>query len=384
MRIADCTYPSSLRAHVMSSAPPSTRPSSSFSFARVLMLLVLAVVVIGVVYAAKRTQWEQQAREKEPTLLTQMGFGSATPMQLDAAYTDADGDLIADAPKDPKQQVSPDKLVFAFIASDTADAERSAWKDLVDKLSKKTGKQAEIVAYKTSDDEIQALREGKLHVAGFNTGNVQVAVNTAGLVPFCTLGADDGSIVSNYCQIIVPAESSIHSVAELKGKTIAFTDRTSNSGYKAALLLLKDRDLLPQRDYNCRFSSSHEKSIQGIASGEYQAAAVASEMLQRAVANSTVDLTKFRVIETSKPFPPATIGYAYNLSPELAQKIRQVFLEYSWPGTGLEKLFAGAHAVKFVPVSYKNDFEWARLIADAVRDPPDVAILQESQQNQTQ
>ena len=82
---------------------------------------MLAVVVIGVVYVAKRTQWEQQAREKEPTLLTQMGFGSATPMQLDAAYTDADGDLIADAPKDPKQQVSPDKLVFAFIASDTAD-----------------------------------------------------------------------------------------------------------------------------------------------------------------------------------------------------------------------------------------------------------------------
>jgi phosphonate transport system substrate-binding protein len=368
----------------MSSVPPSTSSPPSFSFVRVLLLLVLAVVAIGAVFLAKRTQWEQQAREKEPTLLNQMGFGAAAPMQLDAAYTDADGDLIADTPKDPKQQVSPDKLVFAFIASDTADSERAAWKDLVDTLSKKTGKKAEIVAYKTADDEIQALREGKLQIAGFNTGNVQVAVNTAGLVPFCTLGGDGGSIVSNYCQIIVPADSPIHSVGDLKNHTIAFTDRTSNSGYKAALLLLKDRDLLPQRDYNCRFSSSHEKSIQGIANGEYQAAAVASEMLQRAVASGSIDLTKFKVIETSKPFPPATIGYAYNLSPELAQAIRQVFLEYSWPGTGLEKLFAGARATKFVPVSYKNDFEWARLIADAVRDPPDVAILQDSPQNQPQ
>ncbi|HEY2828269.1 MAG TPA: phosphate/phosphite/phosphonate ABC transporter substrate-binding protein [Pirellulales bacterium] len=368
----------------MSTAPQSNPPAASFSVARVLTLLVLAIVVIGLVYVAKSRQWDQQAREKESTLLSQMGFGASTTMQLDPQFTDADGDLVADAPKDAAQQISPNKLMFAFIGSDTADSERSAWKDLVDALSKRTGKQVEMVAFKNSDDEIQALREGKLQVAGFNTGNVQVAVNTAGLVPFCTLGLDDGSIVSNYSQIIVPAGSPIHVLSDLKGKTITFTDRTSNSGYKAAILLLKDRDLLPQRDYNCRFSDSHEKSIQGIANGDYQAAAVASEMLHRAVANGTVDLTKFQVIETSKPFPPATIGYVYNLSPELAQKIRDTFLDYKWTGTGLEKLFAGARAAKFVPVSYKNDFEWARLIADAVRDPPDVAVLHETQQSQPQ
>ena len=73
--------------------------------------------------------------------MTQMGFGSATPMQLDAAYTDADGDLIADAPKDPKQQISPDKLVFAFIASDTADNERAAGKILSTNFRRKPANQ---------------------------------------------------------------------------------------------------------------------------------------------------------------------------------------------------------------------------------------------------
>jgi phosphonate transport system substrate-binding protein len=85
-------------------------------------------------------------------------------------------------------------------------------------------------------------------------------------------------------------------------------------------------------------------------------------------------LAKLQVIDQSKPFPPATLGYVYNLSPELAQKIRAAMLEFPWAGTGLEKEFAGTRATKFVPVSYKNDFEWARIIADAVRDPPDGAI----------
>src|SRR5262249_15816472 len=136
----------------------------------------------------------------------------------------------------------------------------------------------------------------------------------------------------------------------------------------------KDEGLLPVRDYNCRFSGGHEKSISGIAAGDYQVATVASDMLSRALANGVVEKDKIRVIDQSKLFPPATLGYAYNLSTELADKIKAAVLDFSWDNTGLEKQFAGTGATKFVPVSYKNDFEWTRLIADAVQDPPDIAI----------
>src|SRR5579871_19131 len=98
----------------MSSAPQGAA-GQSFSFARVLLLLILGVVLIGAVYVVKSRQWDEQAREKEPTLIAQMGFGPSTPMQLDPQYKDADGDLVADTPTDPAQQVKPDKLIFSFI-----------------------------------------------------------------------------------------------------------------------------------------------------------------------------------------------------------------------------------------------------------------------------
>src|SRR5262249_20922796 len=98
-----------------------------------------------------------------------------------------------------------------------------------------------------------------------------------------------------------------------------------------------------------------------------------------AVASGTADLEALRVIDHSNAFPPATLGYVYNLKPELAEKIRSAMLAFPWEGSGIDKEFAGSRATKFVPVSYKNDFEWARLIANAGEVPPDVAILQDSQ-----
>lgn len=361
----------------MSTGPDSGAPTSTFSFARVLMVLLPATLIIAAVYALTAREFERASREKEQKLQAEMGFGqNAAPLHLDQKkFTDANGDLVADTPQDPAKQISPAKLIFSYIGASNADSERDNWKEFVVFLSQQTGKPVDLVVFKTTEEQIQALDEGKLHITGFNTGNVPEAVNNAGFVPVCTSGHDDGKTIASYTmQIIVPNESSIRAPLDLKGHTIAFTDRTSNSGYKAALVHLKDLGLLPQRDYNCRFSTGHDQSIQGVASGDYQAAAVASNMLERAIATGAVDRAKIRVIEESKPFPPATLGYAYNLAPELAEKVRTAFFAFSWSGTGLEKQFAGTGATKFVPVNYKTDFEWTRLIADSVQDPPDVAI----------
>jgi len=359
----------------MSTGPEFSAPKSTFSFARVLMVVLPATLIIAAVYALTAREFERASREKEQTLQAEMGFGkNSAPLHLDKRFTDADGDLVADVPQEPAKQISPAKLIFSYIGASNADAERDNWKEFVVFLSQQTGKPVDLVVFRSTEEQIQALDEGKLHITGFNTGNVPEAVNSAGFVPVCTLGRADGSIATITMQIIVPLDSSIRGPIDLKGHTIAFTDRTSNSGYKVPLVHLKDEGLLPQRDYSCRFSTGHRLSIQGIVDGEYQAAPVASDLLQKEVASGAVDKTKFRIIDESKPFPPATLGYAYNLSPDLAEKIKAALLAFSWSGTGLEKQFEGTGAAKFVPVNYKNDFEWTRLIAESVQDPPDVAI----------
>ena len=82
-------------------------------------------------------------------------------------------------------------------------------------------------------------------------------------------------------EIIVPADSPIKTPADLKGHKVAFTDATSNSGFKAPSAILKaDFNLEAKRDFEPVFSGKHDNSILGVVNKDYEAAAVANSVLQ--------------------------------------------------------------------------------------------------------
>lgn len=172
-------------------------------------------------------------------------------------------------------------------------------------------------------------------------------------------------------QLLVPAGSPIKDPAQIKGHKVTFTRPDSNSGCKVPLVLLKEKyNMLPERDYKWGFSLGHEDSIKSLPKKdlEIEVVAVASDILQRMVENKEVDPATFVSIYTSERFPPATIGYAYNLSPELRDGIRETLLKFNWKGTGLEKQFGPEGKEKFVPVSYKDDWANTRRIDQVIAE----------------
>jgi phosphonate transport system substrate-binding protein len=160
-------------------------------------------------------------------------------------------------------------------------------------------------------------------------------------------------------QFLVPASSPIKKMEDIKGHKVTFTRLDSNSGCKAPLVLLLDKyKMLPERDYQWGFSLGHEDSVKHVAAKEFDVAPVASDVLARMVEKGEVDTNAYRSIYESERFPPATIGVAYNLKPEMRDTIQATLLEFDWDGTGLEKEF-GPEVTKFVPVIYKDD--WANI-----------------------
>jgi phosphonate transport system substrate-binding protein len=341
-----------------------------FSFWRVLLTgAVLGGVCVFVLKWTETGIKERAEKESLNTATHLFGLTNPTLRNLDAKFTDANGDLVADPPASAASRRSPDKLVLSFVAGPDAEKQIADFKDFIARLSEATGKQVETSVYANTDDQLAALAKGDLHVAAFNTGAVPAAVASAGFVPVCTFGAVDGTFGITM-KIIVPAKSSIQKVEDLKGHTITFTTLNSNSGFKAAVVLLQDKNMLPVRDYKWKLSSDHELSIKGIASGDDEAAPVASDLLQRAISNGTIKPEQFRVIYESERFPPATFGYAYDLSDDLTGKIRQTFLEFKPKETSLAKRFEDSQAAKFVPVSYKQDFALIRRIDSMFQRPP--------------
>ena len=215
-------------------------------------------------------------------------------------------------------------------------------------------------------DQLRALRDGKLHVTGVNTGAVPLAVNACGFVPFCGFGNDSG-LVSYTMRIVVAAENEISAVAGLAGRTLTLTTPTSNSGWKAPLMILKrDFNLLPVRDFAVNFSNGHAESLQGIASGQYEIAAVASDEIDLAVERGVIDKGSLRTIYESARFPSNVLGRAYNLSPEVSEKVRAAFLSYDWTDTAIQREFSAFGARRFAPIAYEADLRLVREIDDAM------------------
>jgi len=335
------------------------------------LLLLIGVPVVAVLIAMAAmyialVKGPADAALKERTdLLLRLTLPQPVTNKLDPAYTDADGDFVADPPTDPAKFVNPDTLRISYVATEEPEAFELAFAEFVANLARVTGKKVEYVPVKSADEQLRGLRDGTLHLTGFNTGNVPRAVNVAGFVPLAVLGDATGDF-RHRSLIVVPAKSEVTSLAGLKGRELWLTEPGSNSGYRSPLLLMRAAGLLPERDYLLRYSGGHDGSIERIASGEAVAAGVASDVLARAVARGVIGAegAGYRVLDKSEAFPSAAMGYPHDLDPALVAKIRTANLDFNWAGTALEKEFAASGKTKFVPVNYKDDFALVRKIDD--------------------
>lgn len=289
--------------------------------------------------------------------------------QLDSRYADGDGDLVADAPKDPKQWVDPATLIFAYTPVEDPAVYAKVWDDFLKHMEKVTGKKVTFFPVQSNAAQIEAMRAGRLHVAGFNTGSNPIAVNCAGFVPFTMMASKDNRY-GYEMEIITYPGSGVSKVEDIRGKKLAFTSETSNSGYKAPSALLRQEfKMEPGKDYEPVFSGKHDNSILGVANKDYPAAAIANSVKLRMEARGVVKPGQTQVIYKSQTFPTTGYGYAYNLKPELAAKVKEAFFTYDWTGTALAKEFNTAEPPqeKFMPITYKEHWAVIRQIDSAMK-----------------
>ncbi|MDH3666134.1 MAG: phosphate/phosphite/phosphonate ABC transporter substrate-binding protein [Paracoccaceae bacterium] len=285
--------------------------------------------------------------------------------KLDSRYTDADGDLIADIPADAAQQVDPDTLIFAYTPVEDPAVYAKAWSDFLEHLEAATGKKVQFFPVQSNAAQIEAMRAGRLHIAGFNTGSNPIAVACAGFRPFTIMASADGSF-GYEMEILTFPGSGIDKVEDIKGKSLAFTSETSNSGFKAPSAILKaDFDMIPGRDFEAVFSGKHDNSILGVANKDYPAASIANSVLARMIDRDVVKSEQVVSLYKSQTFPTTGYGIVYNLKPELQQQIQDAFFSFNWEGTSLEEEFSKSGEAQFIPITFQEHWSVIRKIDEA-------------------
>lgn len=279
---------------------------------------------------------------------------------LDSRYCDEDSDLVADTPKDSGDWLDPDTLIFSYTPVEDPSVYENVFTEFMTYLSKHTGKRVKWYGAESYAAQVEAMRSGRLHVAGISTGPTVFGVNLAGYVPFSIMCKGDGTF-GYKLQLITHRDTDIQKVSDLKGRKVAHVTPSSNSGNQAPRALFKNMGVVPDEDYKVIYSGKHDNSIMGVANKDYDAAPIASSVLDRMVTKGIVKRSDLRIIWESQPFPTTSYGFAHNLHPNLQAAVRKAFLTFDWSGTGLEEEF-GKQADQFCPITFKVEWNPIRLI----------------------
>lgn len=281
---------------------------------------------------------------------------------LDVNYCDENGDMVADLPNDSSEWQNPNTLIFAYTPVEDPAIYADIWQPFIDHLKRETGRDVRFFAVQSNAAQVEAMRSGRLHIAGFSTGPTPFAVNLAGAVPFALMGSEAGEF-GYRLQVFTHKSSDIYEITDLKGKRVAHTSPTSNSGNQAPSALFPELGVVPGVDYEINFSGSHDQSMLGVVARDYDAAPVASEVVERMAARGLYDPEDVRLIWESDRFPTTSYTHAHNLHPDLVEKIREAFYTFEFAGTALGEEFEGVET--FIPITYQDNWRVIRTIQAA-------------------
>lgn len=136
----------------------------------------------------------------------------------------------------------------------------------------------------------------------------------------------DGETVY-YSYIIVPADRTAERLADLRGKTFAFTDPMSNSGWLMPVYMLWQMRETPDQFFGRTiYTYSHDNSIRAVAEGLVDGAAVDSLVYDYTLAQKPELAAEVRVVGRSGPnaTPPVVVHPA--LDSRLKEAVRSVLL----------------------------------------------------------
>jgi phosphonate transport system substrate-binding protein len=331
---------------------------------RALLYMALVAAIVAIAYTTYQAVRATSAlHASQDRMAASFDVITPAPRHLSAEYTDGSGRLLADAPNDASKLLNPDTLILSYGEDSDLDVQPVNWDDFAKYLGQVTGKKVQMQEYTNSVDDVVAIKGGKIHLVALHAADAPYLVNNAGFIPVAELGTKDGAS-GNHLDLAVPTNSKIKDLSDIHGHTLTCTRPTSITGYRAAIaVLLRDAKFRPDVDYIVNYSFGQRKSIQGVVAGEFELVALSDDKLQSLLKAGDVKSSDYKIIYESQVIPRLTIGYVYNLQPELATKVTQAILKFkNEHGAGLT---ANDEPMRFFAVDYKKDFDFVRKIDES-------------------
>ena len=249
------------------------------------------------------------------------GFGcgdSDTPIEVSMAQHNDDAVV--------KQLPANGYVRLAIAGVISPDKTFKYYEEFIDYFSKQINYPVRLVQRENYREINDLMKLGKVDIAFVCSGAYVDGASEGGMELLVAPEVLGKSVYHSYIIVAVPADAKV--LQDLKGKSFAFTDPLSNSGYISPSYILKTQlGETPETFFKeIKFTYSHDISIKAVAQGKVYGAAVDSlvyDYFKRAEPELTA---KTKVISISPPYGIPPVVVYPGLQPELKKKMQETFL----------------------------------------------------------
>lgn len=217
---------------------------------------------------------------------------------------------------------------IGFLSGENEQDRITRSEPLIAHLEETLGVEVEIFLAGSYDGVIQAQAANQIEFA-FHGSSSYAATYTeteGGVIPLLTSQNRDGS-TGYYSTIVVRCDSGIASIEDLQGKTLAFADPDSTSGYAVPLFNLVEMGIDPETHFGAiPFSGSHEAGVSGVVNETFDAAATFQDtevagIYQDMEAKGMIEPGQVCVIWKSPEITSGPFTASANLPPQMIEDV---------------------------------------------------------------
>ena len=234
---------------------------------------------------------------------------------------------LSESAGEPERSSSGDEpLRIAVAAMTSPKSTFDYYQEILVYIGERTGRPVELVQRETYQEINDLIEQGQLDMAFVCTGAYIEGHDTFGMEILAAPVVYGEPVYYSYT--IVDADSAATALADLRGASFAFTDPISNTGTLVPTYLLGQLGETPDtffREYI--YTYSHDRSIEAVADGLVDGAAVDSLIYDYMLANDDPAIEGTRILATSEPYGIPPIVVHPDLDNDLKRQLRSILLE---------------------------------------------------------
>jgi len=239
----------------------------------------------------------------------------------DATFVGFSDRIILNRPGDGGQQDVHFKVAVGSIIS--AQETVVYYHELMEYIADKLGREIQLVQRKTYGEINQLISEGQIDLAFICSGPYASGREKFGFEALAMPRVRGSHLYQSY--LIVNKDGPIKTLADLRGRTFAFTDEESNTGKLVPIYWLGLEGERPEEFFGKTiYTHSHDNSIMAVAKSLVDGAAVNGQVWEYYQHRDPTFTAKTRVIRKSEPFGNPPVVASSRLPSQMKEHMRDL------------------------------------------------------------